>query len=592
MVNVPPVVPAEDGVSELARRDTPDPKDTALEYTPSVLPGEETDLAEIDRWPSPLDIANQDGANFDPPTMPEPNGSNEGDTGAAPQKHPLGAPGQFESLPDLDAVEVRVPRGVTPPVVAAYDLLFQLKHGLHPFVSPAADEKLRGVQVPLVTSTSAYRRAWRSVSQGRLPVADDLRSEEFLAALNNFYPPAAVGSVAISVAGGPAPLRDPGLSLLHVAVEAGGLAAADHAATHLTIVLDTSAGMRRAERWAAVQKALEGLRGSMGPNDRISLIGYNEGGELLVDAVDHTSAGRLTDALKDIVLQDITPRRAANLAAGLTLACTQASAAIEPAPAASAVLVISSGRVDSDTAAAAEACQRAAALVKTGLKLQAIDLGRDQAGESNLATWTQAIDGRLIRTADPSLLPWQVLEALIGRSPVVAARTSLRVTFKPEAVASYRLLGHERTTITGPSLAQTIVDLRCGESAGALFEIWLKQGAESDVGTAEVVWHTSEHSPELRVAQRLSREQFAGTFADSAPSLQAAAVAALTAETLRGSYYAPASRSLAEVIKLARQASPVLQADASYRELMAFMQQAERVRTHGGGSQRRSGTGR
>ncbi len=511
----------------------------------------------------------------------------------------LGARGAADVLPDLDAVEVHVPRGLTPPLVAGYDLLFQLKHGLHPLVDPSAHKDLRTVQVPLVTSSGGYRRAWRWLKEGRLPAAGDLRTEEFLAAMDYGFPAVAEGKVAIRTAGGPAPLRDEGLSLLQVAVQAGALPHEAHGPTHLTIVLDTSAGMRRPDRWAAVQAALGRLRDPMGPADHVTLIGYSDQPELLVDSVGREEAGQLLSAL-----QTSQPRRAANLAAGLNLACsvlphpadeTAPTETVKPNEIAKPsetvqverrILVISSGRVDSDSQSAERTRSRLAELAKSGVSLQMLDLGRnDSAGDNHandaLAAWTEAADGRLIRIADPSTLSWNLIEALIGRSPVVAAQTSLRVSFNPNVVAAYRLLGHERTTITGPSHAQTEVDLRAGESASGLFEVWLKPTGGNDVATVDVTWQMPGYGQMQRVKQSVSRGQFARSFSASAPSLQIAALAALSAETLRGSTFAPASRSLSRVVELAQQLSPALLVQPSVRELTDFIQLAERVRMHG-----------
>jgi hypothetical protein len=161
----------------------------------------------------------------------------------------------------------------------------------------------------------------------------------------------------------------------------------------------------------------------------------------------------------------------------------------------------------------------------------------------------------------------------------------LRVSFNPNVVAAYRLIGHERTTITGPSQAQTEVDLRAGESAGGLFEVWLKpgggKGKDDGVATIEVSWQEPGYGKTQHIKQSVSRGQFAKTFSASAPSLQVAALAALSAETLRGSTFAPASRSLSHVIELSRVLSPTLQGQPSVRELTDFIQLAERVRLHG-----------
>lgn len=349
----------------------------------------------------------------------------------------------------------------------------------------------------------------------------------------------------------------------------------------------------------------------MGPADHVTLIGYSDQPELLADSVGRDEAVQLLSAL-----QTSQSRRTANLAAGLNLACSmlphpaEAAAGSETAKPAEAakpieaaapverrILVISGGRIDSDGQSAERAGVRLAELAKSGVSLQLLDLSRgNTTGESKdgdkdnsidaLSALAAAADGRLTRVADPSTLSWNLIEALIGRSPVVAAQTSLRVTFNPNVVAAYRLIGHERTTITGPSRVQTEVDLRAGESAGGLFEVWLKpaagvKGKDDNVATIEVNWQAPGYGKAQHLKQSVARGQFAKSFTASVPSLQVAALAALAAETMRGSTFAPASRSLSHVIELSRQLSPTLQGQPSVRELTDFIQQAEKVRLHG-----------
>lgn len=576
--------------------------------------------ADFEDWSDPADSQlddmgprTSDLATGPPPALPKPGRPK----GRQLQPEDIVAfRGVPDVLPDLDAVEVHIARGLTPPRVAGYDLLYQLRYGQHPFVDPAAHKELQTVQLPLVTSSASYRRAWRWLKEGRLPAAGDLRTEEFLAALDYGFPAVPAGKVAIRAAGGPAPLRDEGLSLLQVAVQAGPLPHEAHGPTELTIVLDMSTSMRRAERWTGVQAAFARLREAMGPGDRVTLIGYTDGPELLADSIGRDEAARLLSAL-----QSGQPRRAANLAGGVLLACSmlpqpdskpaeppgvdKAPGASSPKPPASSLLIISSGRIDSDSQVAERARTRLAELAKAGLGVQVLDLGRDNsldlagaggnaaagnaATQNKLAAWAQAGKGRLVRVADPSTLSWNLLEALIGRSPVVAARTSLRVSFNPKVVASYRLIGHERVTITGPSLAQTDVDLRAGESASGLFEVWLRPGNVSDnVATVDVEWQQPGYGDMQHLKQTVARSQFARSFSAASPSLQAAALAALTAETLRGSPFAPASRSLAHVFELTREVSSSLQAQPTFRELTQFIRQAEDARTKPAAAERKA----
>ncbi len=123
-----------------------------------------------------------------------------------PQKQPAGPikdgdlfgtnPGT-QTLPDLVSVGEPENHGMRPPNVREFDLLFLLRHGVHPFVSPSAHTDLAKVQVPLVNSTASFQRAFEKARQPEATREDlrpdDVRVEEFLAAMDyEFARPASV----------------------------------------------------------------------------------------------------------------------------------------------------------------------------------------------------------------------------------------------------------------------------------------------------------------------------------------------------------------------------------------------------------------
>ena len=143
-----------------------------------------------------------------------------------------------------------------------------------------------------------------------------------------------------------------------------------------------------------------------------------------------------------------------------------------------------------------------------------------------------------------------------GAPRVVARGATLTVTFNPQVVQAYRLVGHATTTLTGPVAAVTKVDLTAGAELAGLFELWLKPAGGDDVATVDLVWHDPAGGARRHMTGRVSRPQFAKSFVESAASLQAVALAAETARALR-SHAAP-GRGLGRVLDLATQVQPQL----------------------------------
>jgi hypothetical protein len=105
----------------------------------------------------------------------------------------LGAGVGSDSLPPLESLPPPIWRGVTPPHDIGYDWMLQVRHRVHPFVSPAR-QTLAESAVPLVTSTESFDEALRLTADRALPPPHRIRSEEFLAAMDyGFSPPENAG---------------------------------------------------------------------------------------------------------------------------------------------------------------------------------------------------------------------------------------------------------------------------------------------------------------------------------------------------------------------------------------------------------------
>ncbi|HEX4143853.1 MAG TPA: von Willebrand factor type A domain-containing protein [Pirellulales bacterium] len=326
---------------------------------------------------------------------------------AAPSAMPgrdgiLTAPRGSDRLPPLETVSRTPNRGLAPPLLPGYDLLYQLKTGERPFVSPEVAPALASSPVPLVRDTSSYLLARESVASGRLPPADEVRIEDFLAAFDDLFP-AAGAPFVLHMSAGPSPFGEPGMQLLQVGLSTGG---------------------------------------SLGP--------------------------------------------------------------------------------------------------------------------------------------DPAT----------GAPRVVARGATLTVTFNPQVVQAYRLVGHATTTLTGPVAPVTKIDLTAGSEVAGLFELWLKPTGGDDVATAELVWNDPAGGAPRRMSKRFSRSQLAKSFADSAASLQAVALAAETARALRS--HATPGRGLGRVLDLASQVQPGLRSQQSFGQLVQFVAQAEKVRANPGAGARRA----
>ncbi len=489
----------------------------------------------------------------------------------------------IESLPPLRSLAEPTWRGVTPPRERGYDFSFQLKHGVHPFVSPSVNPVLATAQVPLITSTASFDGAWRSVQDGKLPQAFKIRPEEFLAAMDYAFARPEGRPVAIRTAAGASPWNGSGVSLLQVAAQAGELPR-DGKQAHSILVLDASASMQWESRWDNALRGIAEFAKRLGPNDRLSLILAADKPEIGFETETPDAAGRALQKLFDR-----RPARTSNVAVAIQKAVELARTANVSAARIQFVL-LTDGIAPLDVAANQALHRDLLDAAGRDQPLHVIDVRQEETIDQDLnrlaaiAGDTVASRGAgTVRHADaPSAIRWSLVEILAGRPQVIAAQAAMKVTFKPDAVAIYRLIGHEATSVVGLMSTTIETDLRSEEAATGLFEVVLKPGGGDTVATVELTWRDAAGGQPQVIRQTISRFQFAPSFHESPLSLQLAVLAGETAEILRDSYFAPPnSHSLDEVARLARELNPRLQKRESFVRLLQLVERAQRTQANG-----------
>jgi len=213
--------------------------------------------------------------------------------------------------------------------------------------------------------------------------------------------------------------------------------------------------------------------------------------------------------------------------------------------------------------------------IDAGVKWEMIGLGQDAECSPQ---WDELaeIGGHTVRHANTADELFQRLsETLAGQSQVVAASVEMKVTFNPDAVSRYRLIGHELNSDGGLSGASLQEDLRSGQAATALYEVELKPDGPTDVAFVEVSWRDPVGDVPRHIRQPVGRLQFLTSWRECALPLQTAAVAALAADVLRSSNLLPANaRVLDQVAGLAADMNPALANRSSVIRLKQLIGQA------------------
>ncbi len=497
----------------------------------------------------------------------------------------LGAPHYADDrLPELIAPRVPRPAGIEPPPVRGYDRPFFLKHRVFPPLSPRANPRLAALDVPLVTFSDVLSRLERSLAEGKVPAAVDVRTEELLAAMDYRLPAAPAGKLAIRTAAGPslfggALFGGSEVGLLQVGVQAGSLTVREQAATHLVLAIDLSHSMGAAGRLEMLQTAIAWLLAQLSPHDRLSLVVFDEEVRQMVEAASKSDAESL-----QAMLASLAPRGGTNLAAGIQQAASLAMSDAAGSRAARRLVLItdSEPRLSPETAAGVE--QILAAAGAMGVRLNVLDVSYREQVDPVLSQWAAELAGDSRRIADARQLYKELLVALAGSDAAVAHDARLSLRFNPQTVAAYRLIGHEANALADVAPAAIEAEILAGEAATALVELWFTAEEADDLGAAELTWNDPATGQPQKLRQRISRVQFAATAKDAPLPLLQAALAAQVGEVLHGSHEVlrqaglrPAgSRGLAGVATAAERVNPRLLERSDVQRLLALVRRLER----------------
>jgi Ca-activated chloride channel homolog len=511
------------------------------------------------------------------------------------------APAASAALPELTALTAPVAQGMEAPLVRGYDREFLYSRGIQPPILTAFDPAALGLDVPLANRTDSVDRVRRLAAAGRLPSPDQVRVEDFITAVQPHGGASAEpGTVAIRTAGGPSVFNRSEAGLLQIRVQSGLHRQRSLPATHLVLAIDTSASMIWDGALDSVRSAVAEILQHLGPHDRLSVILF--AGDV-VEVV--REVGRSDQADLDqlaAVLEHASLGGGANLGAALQQAISLALESETAANLPRRLVLMTASRPLLGRAEADGVRKMFAEAAKGDFGLEVCELGPEEVPAEVWLELAGSVPCTVRRPQGADRLRWALVEVLTGDSSLAATEVKLHVDFNPRAVAAYRLIGHDSTGFGGLLPAALETDLHVGETASALFEVWLYPNEEDDVATVRVQWSDPAEGKSRRAGpQRVSRLQFATALEGSALALQASAIAAEAAEVLKQSFnfelispdryrYEPKPSGLEHVLAEARHAAAGLEKQAPFRRFVELLEALSRLGSVRSAVSARSGT--
>ncbi|MCY3545068.1 MAG: von Willebrand factor type A domain-containing protein [Chloroflexi bacterium] len=347
----------------------------------------------------------------------------------------------------------------------------------------------------LDTDRTSYHLALNWAREGYDVEPDSVRAEEWINAFNYGYAqPSRDDSFAVHTAVIPHPLDDR-MALARIAFQAPELRD-DGRPLNVTLVLDASGSMADGDRVDIAREAAESIRNSLRRDDRIAVVHFTD------EVIDKLTVEHSKPDSRDVrrSIDRLDPGGSTNVQAGLDLGVQLAHEARWERPNSHNYVILMS-----DGVANVDATNPFAILESAGdydnsnpLRLITIGVGIQNYNDYLLEQlaqhgngWYRYLDDTGQARATFSRENWLAL------SIPFADQTRAQVTWNPEVVQSWRIVGYENRVTADENFAQArkeFAEIPSGAATTVFYELELveyaRRGDVLNMGDVEVRWVT------------------------------------------------------------------------------------------------------
>ena len=336
-------------------------------------------------------------------------------------------------------------------------------------VSTAADDANRWSTLGADVDTASYANVRRFLSNGQLPPADAVRTEELLNSFHYSYQPPSNRSVPFAVLPevGAAPWA-PDHRLVRIALKGYELDPAARPPANLVFLVDVSGSMNEPTKLPLVQRALTLLAQQLRADDRVAIVTYAGDAGVRLEptsvenlprikaAIDGLSAGGSTNGAGGIrMAYQLAKRDFIRGGVNRVILCTDGDFNVGV-----------SSREDLEKLIATEA--------RSNVFLTALGFGMGNYHDTTLQVLADKGNGNYGYIDSEAEAHKQIVDGGTGMLVTIAKDVKLQVEFNPALVGAWRLLGYEKRHLEHQDFTDDKKDggeIGAGHAMTALYEI-------------------------------------------------------------------------------------------------------------------------
>ena len=326
----------------------------------------------------------------------------------------------------------------------------------------------------IAVDTGRYANVRRFLTTGEQPPKDAVRIEEIVNYFPYNYPlPTGTHPFAIHTQTVDSPWQ-PEAKLIKIGIQAQDLAKKELPPANLVFLVDVSGSMDEPDKLPLVKKTLRILTEQLRPQDKVTLITYASGEELVLPP---TSGDN-----KDEILRAINKLQAGGATAGesaLKMAYEQAQKAYVK-NGINRILLATDGDFNVGVADTDALKSMVAEKRKSGISLTTLGFGTGNYNEDMMEQIADAGDGNYSYIDNEKEAKKVLQHQLTSTLATVAQDVKIQVEFNPATVKEYRLVGYTNRTLRNEDFNNDKVDagdIGSGHSVTAIYEI-IPQGKQ------------------------------------------------------------------------------------------------------------------
>ncbi len=344
----------------------------------------------------------------------------------------------------------------------------------------------------LNVSDVSFKLAAASLEKGQMPDPASIRSEEFINAFDYRDPePQWDSASSLSAQTDKMPVPPPApiafawerarypfahnRDLLRFSIKTGAVGRQAGRALNLTLLLDNSGSMERADRVHIISEALRVLAGQLQPQDKISIITFARTPRLWVDGASGTQAGEVAERVSGL-----TPQGGTNLEEAMNLAY-QTALRHYAAGGINRVVLLTDGAANLGNVEPESLKQKVETHRKQGIALDCFGIGWEGFNDDLLEVLSRNGDGRYGFINSPEEAATEFAGQLAGALQVAASDVKVQVEFNPARVTAYRQIGYAKHQLTKEQFRDNTVDaaeIAAQEAGNALYTVEVNPAGE------------------------------------------------------------------------------------------------------------------